>query len=231
MHALLLHLHGQQGAARREAQVSKVMQAIGGTNMGSPSRLHIVFFRSVYAAAAIVFIAAGIFFFVSSQTPAMASLNDILGALAKPGDRAFAVQVEPPDTEDPSRHGLHNATLDTRDGKCYLLMRKGGRGGEIVNGYDGRQSWRVRNGEIVETREGLGAGGMGVPESMSGALFVDLPQILQVVQNSYNVEVLNSAPLPGTGKSLRRVLLRRKSREVRGAETIEIFADLKQLSV
>ncbi len=81
------------------------------------------------------------FAFTSHATPALASLDDVLGALGRPGDRTFHIRVEPPTRERDSRPGMDGATLYFRDGQQFLLSRIDPKGGEALDGYDGRQSW------------------------------------------------------------------------------------------
>ena len=167
----------------------------------------------------------------------MASLNDILSSLGRPGDRAFIIQMEdlsdPPGRRPPEenwrqympRPGLDDAKLYLRDGRQYLLIRHDPKGGFMYDGYDGRQSWRVKDGMIAETREGLGAGGIPMPSIMADVPFCDLHQTLERIRVDYTVEHLGQAPLPGDSKLLRYVRVRRNSRDVKGPETIEIWAD------
>jgi len=213
IHALLLHTHDAQAALDREQRVTQVVQAIRAPV--GPVRA---------SAAALVVIALGYLVLTASQTPALASLNDILGALARPGDRALHIQVEPLVAELPPRHGLNGATLYLRNGREYLLVRRDPNGGELFDGYDGHQSWRIRAGVVVETKEGLGAGGLALPQVMSGVLFVDLPQALERIRVDYTVERLDQIPLPAGGALWRHVLARRHSHAVKGPETIEIWA-------
>ena len=195
--------------------------------------------RGAWAAAAMVLVAVGVFVITNSQTPALASLNDILGALGRPGDRTFRIHMEDaPDAEGqgpredrgpqpPPRPGLDEATLYLRDGRLFLLVRADPKGGKAFDGYDGRQSWRIRASVLVETKDGPGAGGIPMPQVMGDVPFVDLQQTLERIRVDYSVERLDQAPLPSGGTLLRHVLARRNSREVKGPAAIEIWADSK----
>jgi len=169
----------------------------------------------------------------------MASLNDILSALGRPGDRTYRIHMEDqpapaerrrPDEPPPEtvpRPGLDNATLYLRDGHQYLLVRDDPKGGFIFDGYDGRQSWRITGGVLAETKEGFGAGGTPMPSIMANVPFTDLHQTLERIRVDYTVEQLDQAPLPSGSERLRHVRVRRNSREVKGPETIEIWANPK----
>jgi hypothetical protein len=184
-----------------------------------------------------VLIAVGLWVFTYNTAPALASLNDILSALGQPGDRTYHIQMEdlpeppgrrPPDENWPTgmpRPGLDDAKLYLRDGRQYLLVRHDPRGGLIYDGYDGQQSWRVRNGVVAEIREGLGAGGIPMPPMMADVPFSDLPQTLERIRVDYSVEQFDLAPLQSGDALLRHVRVRRNTREVKGPETIEIWAD------
>jgi hypothetical protein len=244
IHALLLHLHDGNAVQNRELRVQRAMQAIRDTSDEGLKthprhiRLFPVWMRRVaWAAAAVFLIAAGLWFFSSSPAPAMASLNDILSALGRPGDRTYHIhmvdQPEPPKRRPPGespkenvpRPGLDEATLYLRDGLQYLLVRRDPHGGKILDGYDGRKSWRIRNGKLEEIREGLGAGGIPMPPIMADVPFSDLHKTLERIRLDYTVRQFDFSPLPPGEASLRHVLVRRNSALVKGPETIEIWAD------
>jgi hypothetical protein len=253
IHALLLHMHDDQTVEHREQRVQRATQAIRDlaepqssqavSAAGAPATRTLRFpawaRRTVWAAAAMILVAVGVWVFTYSPTPALASLNDILSALGRPGDRTYRIQMEdlpeppgrrPPDdrpVEMVPRPGLDDAKLYLRDGRQYLLVRNDPKGGVIFDGYDGQQSWRVRAGVVAETKEGLGAGGIPMPPIMADVPFTDLHQTLERIRVDYTVEQLDQAPLPSGGEPLRHVRVRRNSREVKGPETIEIWANPK----
>ena len=241
IHAMLLHMHDDQAADRREERVRQAMRSIRESQPSTTLTLRLPVWarRSVWAAAAAVLVVAGLWVFTASPTPAMASLNDILASLGRPGDRTYRIHMEdqpaPPERRHPDepppemapRPGLDNATLYLRDGSQYLLVRDDPKGGFIFDGYDGRQSWRITRGSLAETRVGLGAGGIPMPPIMADVPFTDLHQTLERIRVDYTVEQLDQAPLASGGEMLRHVRVRRNSREVKGPETIEIWANPK----
>lgn len=237
IHALLLHIHDPQAIQQRDARVRRVIDAIRAPKI---LRFPIWTRKLVAAAAAMLLIAAGIWVFSYSSTPALASLNEIISALARPGDRTFHIRMVdlpeppgrlPPDDQESKgegplpKPGLNDATLHLRDGIQYVLARHDPNGGEIFDGFDGQQSWRVRRGVVAEMKDGLGAGGIPMPPIMADVPFCDLHQTLKQIQVDYTVEQLNRASLVPGGHLQRHVVVRRNSREVRGPETIEIWAD------
>lgn len=251
VHALLLHLHDEQAAEHRERRVQRAMQAVRETDqprastsprdVGPPVARTLRFpawaRRATWAAAAAILVAAGVWVVTYSTTPALASLNDILSALGRPGDRTYHIQMidlpDPPGRApaeenwpaDMPRPGLNEADLYLRDGRQYLLVRHDPHGGLIYDGFDGQQSWRVRKGILAETKDGPGAGGIPMPPMMADVPFSDLRRTLEHIRVDYTVEQFGQASLPTGGNALRHVLARRKSREVKGPETIEIWAD------
>jgi hypothetical protein len=172
-------------------------------------------------------IAVSIFALFYNPKPALASLNDILAALNRPGDHAFQISVDPPDPEFLTPAGLDHATLYLRDGKRYLLVRPDAKGGSLFDGYDGTQSWRISGGMLAETRQGPGAGGLGMPQNMVDTLFSDLQPTLERIRVDYTLERLDQLPLPAGGSPLRHLVARRNSPEVKGPVVIEIWADSK----
>ena len=84
-----------------------------------------------------------------------------------------------------------------------------------------------RVGESRAARWPLGAGGIPMPPMMADVPFTDLHQTLERIRVDYTVEQLDQAPLSPGGESLRHVRVRRNSREVKGPDTIEIWADPK----
>jgi hypothetical protein len=62
---------------------------------------------------------------------------------------------------------------------------------------------------------------------MADVPFSDLHQTLERIRVDYTVEQFDQAPLPSGNKEWRHVRVRRNSREVKGPETIEIWADPK----
>ena len=251
IHALLLHMYDDQAADLREQRVQRAMQAIresaqllasasssaAGGPLSRRTRFPTWSRWSAWAAAALILVAVGLWVFIYSPAPAMASLDEILSALGLPGDRTYSIQMKnlpapprgrPPEENWPARKprpGLDNAKLYLRDGRQYLLVRQDPKGGLIYDGYDGEQSWRVKDGLVAETKDGLGAGGIPMPPIMADVPFCDLHQTLERIRVDYTVEHLGKASLPGNSELLRYVRGRRNSRDVKGPETIEIWAD------
>ena len=253
IHALLLHVCDDRTADQREQRVQRAMQAIrepvqlhastSPSVAGGPVARRMRFptwaRRSAWAAAALIPVAVGLWVFTYSPAPAMASLNDILSSLGRPGDRTYSIQMEdlpaPPERRPPEENwpasmpkpGSDHAKLYLRDGRQYLLVRQDPKDGLIYDGYDGQQSWRVKDGLVAETRDGLGAGGIPMPPIMADVPFCDLHQTLERIRVDYAVEHLGQAALRDGGEILRYVRVRRNSPNVKGPETIEIWADPK----
>jgi len=238
VHALLLHIHDPQAGEHHHQRVDRVMQSIGGSEQepsqsasGATRRaIHQLQFpvwvrRGAWAAAAMILLALGIFTINYSSSAALASLDEIVKSLGRPGDRTFRIRAEPPAADPPDRPGLDQSTLYLRDGNQYVLVRSDPKGGEALDGYDGRQSWRIRAGVLVETKDGRGAGGIPMPQVMADVPFVDLQQTLERIRADYVIEQCDQASLQSGRELLRHILARRKSHDVKGPETVEIWAN------
>lgn len=245
--ALLRHTYDDRAADRREQRVQRALRAIRepvkpsapAARGGAAGRLRLLKGRrwSAWAAAALVLIAVGLWALVSSPDSAMASVTEIVRSLGRPGDRTYLIHMEdlpdppgrpPPEEDWPEgfpRPRLDGAKLCLRDGLQYLLVRQDPNGGVSYDGFDGRRSWRVKDGVVAEMKEGLGAGGIPIPPIMADVPFCDLQRTLERILVDYSVEHLGQAPLSVEGELLRYVKARRNSRDVKGPETIEIWAD------
>ena len=226
VHALLLHIHDADGAARREARLQRAMRTIQTTATAPRDqrrRMPVVLRRGSWAAAAGILLIVGVYMFTSSTTPAMASINAIIDALNRPGDRTYRVRVTPPDGLN--RPGLDGATLYLRDGQQFLLARIDPKGGELFDGFDGQESWRVRAGELVESQDGPGAGRIPLPQIMADVPFTDLRRTLERIHGDYSIERPDGGPLRPAEKPLMHIRANRNSPAVKGPPTIEIWAD------
>ena len=251
VHALLLHVHDQGAAEHREERIGRAVRAMqdetpsrnvsseGRRVRGLVIRLAPAAKRSLVALAATIIVVIGIWVFTYSPATSVASLNDIINSLTRPGDRTYVIAMEDlPEPPQPGgaedrpkervpRPNLNKAKLYLRDGKQYLLVRNDPKGGVMLDGYDGQQSWRIRAGVVAETRQGPGAGGIPMPPIMADVPFTDLHQTLDRIRIDYTVEQLDDQRLPSQPELLRHVRVRRNSREVKGPETIELWADAK----
>ncbi len=153
----------------------------------------------------------------------MASINAMIDALNRPGDRTYRVRVTPRDGLN--RPGLDGATLYLRDGQQFLLARIDPRGGELFDGFDGQESWRVRAGEVVESQDGPGAGRIPLPQIMAEVPFTDLRRTLERIHGDYSIERPDGGPLRPAEKPLMHIRAKRNSPAVKGPPTIEIWAD------
>jgi hypothetical protein len=234
IHALLVQMHDAQADGHREERVRRVLATIKAPVEADKPLLHPAGLagrvgRWVFAAAAMLLVAVGLWMLTSSSKTAYASLNDILGALGKPGDRTFRIRIEPRDPRIQPMLHLDGATLYLRDGKQYLLERPDPAGGLQYDGYDGRQSWRINSGRVVEIREGLGAGGVGISAAMSDSLYENLQATLSQVGTDYTIETFEQAIRSPDGTTLSHVIARHRpgGGGIQGPPTIEIWADPK----
>ncbi|MDA3960077.1 MAG: hypothetical protein PF961_04745 [Planctomycetota bacterium] len=246
VHGLLTHVYDPQAEQHREQRVQRAIHAIRAPETAEPTsddtqRQALVFprwgRRGLWSTAASILAVIGLLFLASSPSPAMVTLNDILKSLGLPGVRAYHIQVD--DQPAPAAHRpaeenwpqsmpkprLDQSTLYLRDASEYLLVRHDPQGGMTYDGYDGHQSWRVKDGTLAATQAGPGAGGIPMPPIMADVPFTDLKQTLGQILVNYTVEEHDLAKQLADGKTLRYVKVRRNSRQVKGPDTIEIWAD------
>ena len=124
---------------------------------------------------------------------------------------------------------LDGATLYLRDGRQYLLKRPDPAGGFQYDGYDGRQSWRINSGRVVEIKEGLGAGGVGISTAMSASLYEYLHATILQIGTDYTLDKFEQAIIGPDGVVQSHILARHKpgGGGLQGPPVIEIWADAK----
>ena len=90
---------------------------------------------------------------------------------------------------------LDGASLYTR-GHKYVLMCQAPRGGKIVKGFDGQESWLVTPWGRSKRGQGHSLLQVDLPEHISSLLFLDLRDILHKIQEAYTL----SGPARGTAE-------------------------------
>lgn len=245
VHALILHSAEKiDGDDRRNRRVMSVMDAVrqiierSGVAPSSDEnppmigeaaaavgrrKNSLVYLLSAVAAGAI---AIAVFMLHSPPNgPAMATVPDLLSALDRPGDRRFEIKVDPADPRE--KHGLDGATLYLRNHDQYLLVRRTPKEREIFDGFDGRESWRIRGGAIVERQSGLGAGGLPMPRSMSEIPFGDLRATIARIAEDYKIAEFAIERSAADAAPRRRLVAEKSDEKTKGPRRIEILADAR----
>lgn len=169
---------------------------------------------STAAAAIIVF---GLLLVLSVPQEVQADLAPILAAFDV-GDKTYQIDIGRDTTQpDPApwyrrrRFGrrppfkpagsgmkarlLDGASLYTR-GHRYVLMCQAPRGGKIVKGFNGQESWLVTPWGRSKRGQDHGQLQVDLPEHISSLLFLDLRDILHKIQEKYTL----SGPARGTAE-------------------------------
>ncbi len=247
VHALLSHVYEEHAIQRRDDRIQRVIAEVGrqsstegqaGQQLLSVvrrTRTGIRWVRPLSMMAAAVCIIIGLWALTSTPSTAAASINRILATLGAPGDRTYRISLQelpksrgphaPQDLGTAPRPGLDEAVLYLRDGNQYVLARRDPHGGWAYDGFNGRQSWRVRRGRVEEVRDGLGAGRISMPPLMADVPFTDLRGTLERIRSDYRVEQSDSdSEFKHDGHQM-NILASRNSRWVKGPKTIDIWAD------
>lgn len=199
----------------------------------SPRRRRIAVLTSVLSIAA----AFVVMFFVLPQesvSAAMASLEKLVEAAAKPLDRTYRVSVveeyapekrprnlpEEARSRD-SKQQIDGATLYVRGANQYLMTLILNSGEKRTLGCDGMQSWAFRESGPVHTSTDLSRFRGGVPGQQQDFPFANIYTHLSKLRTGYDIQLTE---VQETKKRARLVGIRR-SREVRGPKRVEILFD------
>jgi hypothetical protein len=119
---------------------------------------------------------------------------------------------------------LDGASLYTR-GRNYVLTCRGPRGGNIVKGFDGQESWLVTPWGQSQRSQDHSLLQEDLPEHISSLLFLDLRDILHKIQEKYTL----SGPSRGTAEDaqlqLEYYIALRTNPQGRIPKCIELWVD------
>jgi len=165
------------------------------------------------AAAAVVVL--GLLLTLSAPQSVQADLAPILTAFDK-GDKTYQITIAADTNEPAPRRGfgrrrfgrrlafkpprrgmmtrrLDNATLQIR-GRRYVLTCRTGRGGEVLKGFDGQESWLVCPWGASARGDDHSLLEQEIPDHISSLLFLDLRDMLHQIEAQYAL----SGPSAGT---------------------------------
>ncbi|MEM6364317.1 MAG: hypothetical protein AAF745_07815 [Planctomycetota bacterium] len=242
VHGLLIDI-GKRDEGRDTNRINAVMQRIDaepapassvlatvGTSFG-PRRFAIL--TSILSVAAIFLIA---FIVVPQQSvsAAMASLEKLVEAAAKPFDRTYQVSVvdeyapekrprhlPAEDRNRDAKQQIDGATLYVRGANQYLMTLRLRSGEKRTLGCDGLQSWAFRETGPVHTSTDLNRFRGGVPGQQQELPFLNIHAHLSQLQTGYDIQLLKFQEKD----EVSRLIGIRKSREVRGPKRVEIAFD------
>lgn len=196
---------------------------------------------TIAAAALVMFVVFGPQQRVSA---AMASLEKVLEAAAKPFDRTYLVHVveEYPHDKKPnnlsqeawdreSKKQIDGATLFVRGANQYVLTVMLRSGQNRTSGCDGQVSWAFREDGPVHVSTDLTRFRGGVPGQQQGMPFINIHAHISQLRSGYKVDLTDEQDVASDGTGLSQLVGIRKSRDVRGPKQIEIWFDAENGTV
>jgi len=172
----------------------------------------------------------------NSVHAASATLEKIIAAAHKMGDRTYSIwvienykEVHPSQRKHPEE--LDGARLYVRGPDQYVLMQKITNGGQRLTGCDGELAWAMRvdspvhKNDKVHVSSDLSRFRSGLPGHQNELPFINLNDQLNQLQDKYEVELLPEAGREVEGRVMAGLLGIKKSRDVGGPKRIEIWAD------
>jgi hypothetical protein len=169
---------------------------------------------------------------------AMASLEKVIAAAAKPVDRTYRVSVieEYPSGKKPqnlsqqawereAEEQIDGATLFVRGANQFVLKLMLRSGIMRASGCDGEVSWAFRENGPVHMSADLGRFRGGVPGWQQNLPFMNMHAQLSQLLSGYEVELTDEVDVATDGTVLSQLVGMRQSRDVRGPKQIEIWFD------
>ncbi|MEO1972651.1 MAG: hypothetical protein ABGX07_13900 [Pirellulaceae bacterium] len=175
---------------------------------------------------------------------AMASLEKVLEAAAKPLDRSYRVHVveEYPRDKTPRNRSpeawnreeeekIDGAILSVRGTNQYVLTVLLRNGLMRTSGCDGELSWAFREDGPVHLSTDLSRFRGGVPGQQQDIPFMNIHSHLSQLRNGYEVDLTDGQDTAADGTPLSQLVGVRKSRDVRGPKEIEVWFDAEDGTV
>jgi outer membrane lipoprotein-sorting protein len=217
LHAMLTGLaeNSEDGKQRR---VNKLMQSIradketiAGERATRPRKPRRYVGPAVRLGTAAMII-IGITILLTSLPPnkAMATIDQMISAIEKAGDRTYSVVVRDQRTgrRDRGRGGsaverrgrqeravLDGATLYLRGRGRYVLCRYTPSGQTVVNGSNGQTNWLIRPRREVLVSDNPQAFKIPMPADLADLLTLDFSDTLQQIRELYRIKYLGTVPV------------------------------------
>ena len=169
---------------------------------------------------------------------AMASLEKVVEAAAKPFDRTYTVSVVEEYARDKRPRNLSQeawdreaeeqidgATLYVRGADQYVMTVMLNTGEKRTSGCDGQQSWAFRENGPVHTSTNLNRFRGGLPGQQQGITFLNIHAHLSQLRTGYEIELGDEQADAIGGTALSKLMGVRKTRDVRGPKEVEIWFD------
>ncbi|MDF1841747.1 MAG: hypothetical protein P1U77_09945 [Rubripirellula sp.] len=169
---------------------------------------------------------------------AMASLEKVIDAAAKPFDRTYSVSVieEYPRGKKPrnlsqeawereAEEEIDGATLFVSGANQFVLSVMLRSGIMRTIGCDGKVSWAFRENGPVHVSTDLSRFRGGVPGGQQDLPFMNMHANLSQLRSGYEVELKDKEDVANDGTILSQLVGVRQSRDVRGPKRIDIWFD------
>ena len=217
LHALLTGL-AENSETSRQRRVDKLMQSIGadtdkvvGEQANSPRKSRWYVGPAIrWGTAAMIII--GITIVLTSLPPnkAMATIDQMISAIEKAGDRTYSIIVRDQKTgrreqtgtiseversNRQERAGFDGATLYLRGKDKYVLYRYTQSGQTVVNGSDGQTNWLIRPRREVLVSNNPQAFRIPMPEDLADLLTLDFGHTLLRIRERYRIKYLGTVPV------------------------------------
>ncbi|MEM9367567.1 MAG: hypothetical protein AAGD07_16365 [Planctomycetota bacterium] len=247
VHGLLTDMSNRDDAEEMN-RVSAVMREIDretasshvGRNVSvGPTRgRRVALLTSALAVAATIMMMFALFGPNQNVSAAMASLERVMEAAARPFDRTYSIaiveeysnekrprQLSQEAWDRETKKQLDGATLYVRGANQYAMTVTLKSGEKRTSGSDGMQSWAFRETGPVHISSDLGRFRGGVPGQQQDIPFLSVHALLSQLTTGYDME-RGDEPL-GVGEShpLSQLIGVRRSREVRGPKRVELWFD------
>jgi hypothetical protein len=190
---------------------------------------------TIAAAVLVMFVVLGP---QQNVSAAMASLEKVIEAAAKPFDRTYRVSVieEYPRGKKPrnlsqeawereAEEQIDGATLFVRGANQFVLTVMLRSGIMRTSGCDGEVSWAFRENGPVHVSADLSRFRGGVPGRQQDLPFMNMHAHLSQLLSGYEVELTDEVDAATDGTVLSQLVGVRQSRDVRGPKQIEIWFD------
>jgi hypothetical protein len=247
LHAMLTGLAENCGDARHR-RVNKLMQSIGadidkaaGEKATSPQKPRRHVGPAIkWGTAAMIMIGIIILLTSLPSHKAMATIDQMILAIEKAGDRTYSIIVRDQRTGRRDRRGgryavetrsrreravFNGATLYLRGRDSFVLYRYTPSGKTVVNGSDGQTNWHIRPELPVLVSNDPKAFRIPIPEDLANLLTLDFGDTLQQIKEWYKIKYLGTVPVEQDQEASWAYLrAERQNRGFKGPQVIRIWA-------
>ena len=208
------------------------------------SRRRFAILTSALTIAAAVMVMLIVFGPHQSVSAAMASLEKVVEAAAKPFDRTYKVRVIEEYSRDKRPRNLSQeawdrkapeqidgATIHVRDANEYVMIVLLKTGVTRTSGCDGRFSWSFRENGPVHVSTDLNRFRGGMPGNQQDMPFLNIHANLSQLKIGFDVELADEQETGADGTLLSHLICVRKSNDIRGPKQVAVWFDVEDGTV